>query len=400
MYSQPRGRSSRVRFVVIALALVSLACSTLPGLGQGVPSSAIATPAPVALSGEEAGTPTPVPDDIVAQADAEELLLINVYNRVSPAVVNIDVSIEHGGDIGLTDFGSGSGFVFDLEGHIVTNGHVIEEADEVRVTFWDGMVLIAEVLGTDPYSDLAVLQVNPPEGYRLVPVELGDSNTLKVGQRAIAIGNPFGLQGTMTVGIISAVGRALEGQSDFANPLIIQTDAPINPGNSGGPLLDSYGRVIGVNTAIRSTTGVSSGIGFAVPVNTVKRIVPQIIANGRAEYPYLGVSSNPQVTLGELAVEFDLPVTRGVLVADVVEGSAAEQAGIQGGTQNAIFRGIPVKIGGDIIVAIDGFPIYTYEELLGYLVSNTNVGQEVVVTVVRGEETLDIPVILGSRDDR
>ncbi len=389
-------RSSIYWLSLIVLTLTALACSASSLIAErAAPLSATTPPA---VSGTPI-QPTPLSEEIIAQADAEELLLINLYQRVNPGVVNVDVSFEHGG-IGLTDFGSGSGFVYDTEGHIITNYHVIADADEVRVTFADGVVLIARVVGTDPYSDLAVLKVDPPPGYTLTPLELGDSNTVLVGQRVVAIGNPFGLQGTMTVGIVSAVGRTLEAQNNFSNPMIIQTDAAINPGNSGGPLLDSHGRVIGVNTAIRSTTGANTGVGFAVPVNTVKRIVPQLIENGKAAYPYLGISSNPSVTLAALALEYDLPVTQGVLINEVIPGSAAEKAGLRGGDpqQEVNFRGMSVRLGGDIIIAIDGTPIRSYEELLGYLVSNTSPGQRIIVTIVRDGETLDVPVTLGARD--
>lgn len=346
-------------------------------------------------------TPTLLPEDVIAQADAEELLLINLYQRVNPAVVNLDISIESSQG-NLIDYSSGSGFVYDTEGHIVTNHHLVAEVGEVRVTFSNGGVFQAQILGSDPYADLAVLQVDVPPDFPLTPVELGDSSTLLVGQRVVAIGNPFGLSGSMTVGIISGLGRTLPSEivtegGIFSNPLIIQTDAAINPGNSGGPLLDSHGRVIGVTVAIRSETGVNSGIGFAIPVNTVRRIVPQIIATGRVEYPYLGIICQTEVSLPELATEYDLPVTEGVLIATVAEGSAAEQAGLRGGNQTVTFRGMEVKFGGDIITAVDGTPIHNFNELLGYLVSNTSVGQEIVVTIIRDGETLNVPVTLGMR---
>jgi 2-alkenal reductase len=225
---------------------------------------------------------------------------------------------------------------------------------------------------------------------------------LQVGQRVIAIGNPFGLTGSMTVGIVSGVGRTLPSgifteSGGFSNPLIIQTDAAINPGNSGGPLLDSHGRVIGVNVAIRSSSGVNSGVGFAVPVDTVKRVVPQIIETGEVAYPYLGVSGQTQFSMGELALEFDLPVTEGVLITAVTPGSAADQAGLRGGEQEVSFRGVDLLLGGDIIVAIDGNPIRDFDELLGYLVTYTSVGQEITLTIVRDGETLEVPVTLGER---
>ncbi len=377
------------------LALASLACTVAlfesPGGGQ-TPGAPAAGSAP--------GLPTPVSQDIIAAADAEELLLINIYQRVAPAVVNVDIGVEASGEV--TDVGSGSGFVIDPAGYIVTNNHVIEDADALRVTFSDGSVLIAEVVGGDEYADLAVIKVDPPADRPLVAVELGDSSTVQVGQRVIAIGNPFGLTGSMTVGIVSAVGRTLPSAvvtdtGIFSNPLIIQTDAAINPGNSGGPLLNSRGQVIGVNAALRSQTGLNSGIGFAIPVNTVKRIAPQLIETGRVEYPYLGISAQTEFSLALLAEEFDLPVSRGVLIASVAPGSAADRAGLRGGTRTGTVNGREVQLGGDIITAIDGTPIGNFDELLGYLVSNTSVGQRITVSIVREGRSMEVEVTLGAR---
>ncbi|MBN1311835.1 MAG: trypsin-like peptidase domain-containing protein [Anaerolineae bacterium] len=386
-----------IAIILVVLALSSLACEVSLLKPPGGSTSLDPSPPP-------ANIPTALPPDLIAEADAEELLLINVYQRVNPSVVNIDVSAtDLEGE--LSDLGSGSGFVYDIEGHIVTNYHVVANVEALRVTLSDGTVLEAEIVGTDDYADLAVLKVDVPRGYELTPVELGDSSAIQVGQRVIAIGNPFGLTGSMTVGIVSGIGRTLPSEvitSDggvFSNPQIIQTDAAINPGNSGGPLLDSHGRVIGVNVAIRSSTGLNSGIGFAIPVNTVKLIVPQIIENGKAEYPYLGVSSQSGFTLAELATEFDLPVTKGVLIKEITEGSGADKAGLRGGNREETFRGVEVTLGGDIIVAMDGVPINNFDELLTYIVSNTSVGQTVTITIIRDGERIDVPVTLGSRSD-
>jgi S1-C subfamily serine protease len=395
-----RQRTSLQPPVIALLALVILsatACSSVLFEQTAEPEPTPVEHVPVT----PAFLPTPLPDDLLAEASAEELALINVYQRVNPAVVYIDVSVS-GTEGSLLDLASGSGFVVDPEGYIVTNRHVIADADEVRVTFSDGVVMLAAIVGSDPYADLAVLKVNPPPEYQLVAVEMADSDELLVGQRVIAIGNPFGLSGTMTVGIISAVGRTLPGSvlsptGTFSNPLIIQTDAAINPGNSGGPLLDSRGRVIGVNTAIRSDTGVNSGIGFAVPVNTVRRIVPQIIENGAVEYPYLGITSQTIYTLADLATEFDLPVTEGVMIDQITSGSGAARAGLRGGNETVDFRGAEIALGGDIITAIDDIPIRNFDELLGYLVTNTSVGQEVIVTIYRDGELMDVPVELSAR---
>ena len=235
-----------------------------------------------------------------------------------------------------------------------------------------------------------------------MPLVLGDSSVLQVGQRVIAIGNPFGLAGTMTVGVVSALGRTLpaqafQGNGSFSNPEIIQTDAAINPGNSGGPLLDIRGRVVGVNTAIRSTTGTNSGIGFAVPVDTVKHIVPHLIEEGFYRYPYLGIVSDNRFTVAEVAGPLGLPVTGGVLISEVTPGTAAAQAGLRGGDREVEIIGMMVRTGGDIIVAIDGYELHDFDDLIAYLVRETKVGQEIVLTVARDGEELEIPVTLGER---
>jgi 2-alkenal reductase len=262
--------------------------------------------------------------------------------------------------------------------------------------------MTADIVGRDPFSDLAVIQVHPPQGYALTTVELGDSDTLQPGQMVIAIGNPFGLTGSMTLGVVSAIGRTLPSgnspdQGSFQNPLIIQTDAAINPGNSGGPLLDTEGKVIGINTAIRSDTGANSGIGFAVPVNTVKIIIDQLIASGTVHYAYLGITSQSEPTLAELSLEHSLPVQQGVLVASVAPGGPADQAGLRGGTQQTTFRGHNVSLGGDIITAVDGTPVRDFDAMIGYLVMNTKVGQTIALTVIRDGKTVQIPLTLGER---
>jgi S1-C subfamily serine protease len=343
-------------------------------------------------------TPTPLSGDVIAEAKAEDALLINIYEQTSPAVVYIRVLVNDGGTLVL--LGSGSGFVIDTEGRIVTNNHVVEEADVVKVAFSDGSVSDARILGRDPYSDLAVIEVDAlPAG--LAPLAFGDSSGLQVGERVIAIGNPFGLEGTMTTGIVSAIGRTLAAQSNgagtFSIPEIIQTDAAINPGNSGGPLLDSEGRVIGVNTAIRSLTGTNSGVGFAVPVNIVKRIVPGLIDEGTYHYPYLGITSDRSLTLADLEEPLGLPVTRGVLVAEVVEGTAADKAGLRGGDETVEVYGLSIRTGGDIIVAIDGYELQDFDDLIAYLVRETEVGQKVRLTIIRDEEVLEVSATLGER---
>jgi len=371
----------RLIFIVLPLLLAALACTCNSEELFFVP------------------TPTPLSEESIAEVDAEDAMLINLYQRSNPGVVYIEVLVEEGET--LIPLGSGSGFVIDAEGHIITNNHVVEEANAVRITFSDGSVSDdAQVVGQDPYSDLAVIEVDAiPAG--LAPLELGDSSTLQVGQRVIAIGNPFGLEGTMTVGIISALGRTLPAQiieaAGFSNPEIIQTDAAINPGNSGGPLLDTRGRVVGVNTAIRSATGVNSGIGFAVPVNTVKHIVPHLIEEGVYHYPYLGITSDNRFSVAELAQPLELPVAYGVLISEIQPGTAADRAGLRGGDHEIQVMGVTIKAGGDIIIAIDGYTLLTFDDLIAYLVRETKVGQEIVLTVMRGAEEVEIVVTLGER---
>ncbi len=378
--------------------LLLIALLTLPVLACNA-QELLLEPTPVPSSPGAVATVPPLSEADLQTLDAQDALLINLYRRVNPAVVYIEVLVQRGG--GLQRLSSGSGFMIDQDGYVVTNNHVVEGADALQVVLADGSVTKdVEIVGRDPYSDLAVIRVDVgPDS--LVPLELGDSDALQVGQKVIAIGNPFGLQGTMTMGVVSAVGRTLTSQAmeggNFSNPEIIQTDAAINPGNSGGPLVDSRGRVVGVNTAIRSGTGVNAGVGFAVPVNTVKRIVPRLIDEGVYEYPYLGITSDTRFTVAELAQLLDLPVDQGVLVTEVQPGTAAAEAGLQGGDREVEVMGQPVIAGGDIITAIDGEMLRTFDDLVAYLVSDTEVGQRVTLTVLRDGRELELSATLGER---
>ena len=378
----------------LVLASATMACMTLPA-GFGVPpeeaeSTATSTPIVVVV------TPTAVPRGVIDEATAEDRLLINLYERVNPAVVNIQILGEVPGGLGgdVLPEGEGSGFIIDKEGRIVTNNHVVEGADEVQVTLYDGTMAEARVLGTDPHSDLAVIQVDLPRQL-LHPVQLGDSDQLKVGQRAIAIGNPFGLEGTLTTGVISALGRTLPAESLFAIPDVIQTDAAINPGNSGGPLLNAEGLVIGVTTAIRSRTGGNSGVSFAVPVALAKRVIPRLISDGHYDYPQLGIKG---ITVTPILVkELELPVEAGVLISEATSGGAAEKAGIRGGSREVSVRGNMLREGGDIIVSIDGHTIRQFEDLLSYIVMETEVGQEIAVGIVRDGREQVVKAVLEAR---
>jgi S1-C subfamily serine protease len=368
-------------------------------------SSPVSVPTPLVI----VVTPTPMPEEIVVEADAEEQLIINLYARVSPSVVNINVigaaeEFNHPEVPGFPESpfpeefferGLGSGFVIDTDGHIVTNNHVVEGARRIQVRFSDDTEAEAEVVGTDPHTDLAVIKVDVPAAM-LHPVELGESDTLRVGQRAIAIGNPFGFERTVTTGIISAEGRVLRQMSGFSLPNLIQTDAAINPGNSGGPLLDSRGKVIGVNTIIFTSSGFSSGVGLAIPVNTVKRVVPELIENGHFAHPWLGIRGYS--INAELAEALDLPVEKGVLVAEAIRGGPSVQAGLRGGQREVPVEGFiePIVAGGDIIVAINDTEIWSMDDLITYL-EVTVVGQEVELTIIRDGDEKHLTVELDER---
>lgn len=386
--------------VLFIAAALTAGCREFTVFETPTPSQPVAIADVPAAAPSVQPQPIATPDKLTIQADEIDQLLSNIYERANPGVVNIDILAGSGADV--TDVGLASGFVIDAAGHIVTNNHVVDGATELDVTFSDGSAATASVVGADPYSDLAVIKVNLDPS-RLTPLPLGDSDQMKVGQRVIAIGNPFGFAGTMTVGIISAKGRALAANTTntggvFNNPDIIQTDAAINPGNSGGPLLNSQGEVVGVNAEIRTNGNRSnSGVGFAIPSNTVKRVTQQILKEGRASYPYLGVSVNSDFTPAELAQALKLPIEKGVLIASVTENGPAARAGLRGGDRQVTVRGIPVRSGGDIITAIDGAAINSFDEMIAYLAAQKQVGQTVTVTIMRGAETLQVQVTLDER---
>lgn len=337
----------------------------------------------------------------------EESLLVDLYNRVSPSVVHIRVAQK----IDLSaispqmqdnsqvpdDFyqgGQGSGFVWDQEGHIITNHHVIAGADIVEVTFLDGTVLEAEVVGSDDQSDIAVIRVDRTL-VELTPVELGDSHAVQVGQLGIAIGNPFGQTWTMTRGIVSAVGRTIRGQTRFSIPEVIQTDAAVNPGNSGGPLLDSSGRVIGMNTQIISESGSSAGIGFAVPIDLVKMVAPELIESGHHAYAYLGVTGRSLLVQDVEAM--DLDGRRGALVIEVAPDSPAAAAALRGSTETIRIEGQDIPTGGDVIIGIEDAVVRNMDDLITYLVQYARPGQTVTLTVLRDGSEMEIPVTLAER---
>ena len=378
---------------------------------------------------EDLASPPPASEPVQINPGAGDIVTentyINLYEMVNPSVVEIRV-VSQGSVIEIIpndedlpedhpempDFefpeldpfpqsGQGSGFVYDSNGHIVTNNHVVEDADRVVVIFSDDTEIDATVVGTDPGTDLAVVKIDPNE-VSVTPLVLGDSDGLRVGQLVAAIGNPFGLDGSMSTGIISGLGRLLPSEARtasgarFSIPDIIQTDTAINPGNSGGPLLNLDGEVVGVNTAIEAIAGGFGGVGYVIPSNTVQQVVPQLIENGRIQYPWLGISG---VTLSnDLAAAMDLdPEQDGVLVMEVVSDSPADKADLQGSDDTVDIDGFTAFVGGDVIVQIDEQEVHEFDDLLGYIVSETAVGDTVTLQIIRDGEQISVEVTMEAR---
>jgi S1-C subfamily serine protease len=328
--------------------------------------------------------------------------LTTLFKKVENSVVQITSKVStvnpyiiiNGSPLENQSTRLGSGFVYDDAGHIITNNHVVAGAQIVDVRFVDGNIYSAKVIGTDPSNDIAVLQITDDfSEEHVIPLILGDSSALEVGQQIIAIGNPFGLSNTMTTGIVSQVGRLLPNrEAGFSIPNVIQTDAAINPGNSGGPMLNLQGHVIGINTAIQSTTGEFSGIGFAVPSDTIKRIVPSLIEKGFFEHPWLGVSGTSVTP--DIAKQIGLPKNyKGVFVTTLVKDGPAQKAGLQEATYNAKQE---LK-GGDIITALDGHQIRNIDDLVIYLADNKKVGDSVVIEIHRDNSVIELTTILQAR---
>lgn len=431
-------RTYGITLISAVLALTTMACGVLPSLQvyvewpkldstastpaaqageQGDKGHAalaqVAVPSPVYLPPTVVPSPTPLPEALLQQTMAEDQLLIHLYERISPSVVSIQTTRASSGgfihpplpqgiptpQLPFRESGEGSGFVIDTQGHIVTNHHVIADTSEVLVTFYEGTSVPATIVGSDPDSDLAVIKVNvPPESLR--PVVWGDSDLVKVGQRAIAIGNPFGYENTLTTGIISGLSRSLPASTGYRIPEIIQTDTAINPGNSGGPLLNIQGEVIGVNTAIVPNINLFGersflGIGFAVPSNTARRVVPELITKGTYDHPWLGFWGTDVVP--QIAAAMNLPEARGALVIEVVPNSPAANAGLRGGTRDIEVLGRPVTIGGDVIIGIDDTVVRRFDDILAYLSRKGSVGQQVTLTIIRDGQTQTLSATLAKR---
>ena len=388
----------RTLFFILAIIVVGTACS-LPRMVISEQTQATDVPSAVTTA-----VPTTLPPQtsetiLVPEYAALEGSLEALYEMYSPGVVSLQYNSAEGS-------GQGTGFVIDKEGHIVTNYHVASDIDQLEVHFSSGLKVYGDVIGSDMDSDLAVIKVNvdPDE---LVPLPLGDSDQIKVGQMVVAIGNPYGLSGTMTVGVVSARGRVLDSMRQtsagtyYSSGDTIQTDALINPGNSGGPLLNLNGEVIGVNRAIQtaglsvSGDAISTGIGFAISSNVVRKVVPSLIEKGSYEYPYLGMTSYSSMSLAMIEV-LELPQSTGAYVSSVVKGGPADVAGIRGGMVQSSVQGL--YKGGDLIIAVDGQPIKDFSELMSYMVVNKNPGETITFTVLRDGQTIDVDVLLGFRE--
>lgn len=395
-------RHTRLWLTIAVLVLAMIACS-IPSVSELLPTTAEPSVVITEIQVEPA-TPiqeTPVQTLIIPNEILLQDTLVQLYETVSPGVVSIQVFSELGSGIG-------SGFVIDQEGHIVTNYHVVEGAREVEVHFQSGLKVFGEVIGEDLDSDLAVIKVDVDPS-ALFPLPIGDSDQLRVGQTVVAIGNPFGLSGTMTLGIVSARGRTLEsirqaeGGAFFSAGDLIQTDANINPGNSGGPLLNLNGEVIGINRAIRTGSGsplgpiTNTGIGFAVSSNILQLVAPTLKAGQTYNYPYLGLSSLPSLSLSQ-AEFLNLTTANGAYIVEVVPNGPAAQAGLRAGTQSTPVMGL--FAGGDLIIAVDDVPVLEFSNLLSYMLLNKKPGDTMNVTVLRNGEQLVFPVVLGERPTR
>jgi len=375
-------------FIFAVLAITTLAC----GLSAPRASTDSVTPLPEATVEFIQAEPT-ASVSMLASIVSEDQVLVDLYSRLNPSVVNISVLLTQ--DDLLLPLAQGSGFIFDDQGHIVTNAHVVHGSDALEVTFSDGLIREASLVGEDLFSDLAVIKVELPAG--IEPIPLGNIEDIDVGETVVAIGNPFGLEGTLTRGIISALGRNIPTMTVFSIPQAIQTDAAINPGNSGGPLLNLNGEVVGVNAQIE-TNGITDsnlGVGFAIPVSILQRVIPGLIESGTYDWPFLGVSGysvNPP-----LVKAMNLPIEQGAYVSLVTENGPAKAAGLLGSTGTITQEGREVEIGGDVITAIDGQQVRTFDELLIYLSLQTSPGQDVTLTILRDGQPQEITVSLGSR---
>lgn len=388
---------------IFALLLISpLAIFDVGRSGGVAPTPQVSEQEVVAPNGEVLEAQAQIPTMTLAPGaqggagptELQGVSLEALYEQLSPGVVSIQVFTQQGGQLGA---GAGSGFIIDQEGHIVTNNHVVAGASDITVITFDGLQIPAEVIGTDPDSDLAVLRIDGlPDSTH--PIPLGNSDEVRPGQWVVAIGNPFGLSSSMSAGIVSATGRSIPASGivgGYSIPQVIQTDAAINPGNSGGPLLNLRGEIIGVNAQIRTAgQAANSGVGFAIPSNIVRRVVPVLIEAGSFQWSWLGISGTSVSLL--IAEANDLPSQQGAYIDTVVDGGPAAGAGLRGSTGEATIDGIPVPVGGDVVTAIDDTPIASFDDLL-VAVSSHAAGDVLTLTIVRGGETRQVDVTLEPR---
>jgi S1-C subfamily serine protease len=380
--------------ISILFVLVLLSCQLTPNLNLVKPTQSSVQVQPTLVSSSEIPSLLPVGSELTS-----DQVLTALYEQVNPGVVTIISTTSQG-------VGSGSGFVIDKAGHILTNYHVVDTATQVEVDFPSGEKVTGDVIATDLDSDVAVVKVDVSSDI-LDPLRLGDSDALKVGQMVVAIGNPFRLSNTMTLGIVSAKGRVLDSirtttdQGSFSAGDLIQTDASINPGNSGGPLLNLNGEVVGMNRAIQTSgtsvqgEAVNSGIGFAVSINIIKRVVPYLIKDGHFDYPYMGITSSSQDLTLDVWKALGINRTSGAYIMGVTPGGPAEKAGLVGGTNPTSISGL--NAGGDLIVAVDGKPVLIYGDIISYIFLHKSPGDTIVLTVIRNGVEKEVPLVLGKR---
>lgn len=397
---------SLLKNLLIGLLSSLLAVGMMIGYFEVRPSLGVTLPAlPTIVAPAQSSQAPVLPKELAAPPKDRpitlmdnEQALVDVYKRVNPAVVNItSITQSNNTFTNLPDRGVGSGFIIDKNGNILTNNHVVEDADRIEVTLYDGTKVKGTLVGRDPSVDMAVVKIDVAAD-KLQPVTLGDSDRVQVGQIAIAIGNPFGFSATLTTGVISALGRVMPAETGRAIRNIIQTDAAINPGNSGGPLLNSSGEVIGINTAIQSPVRGSVGIGFSVPINTARRFLPQIMAGGVVQHPWLGIVGRQLSP--DVAQELNVSVEQGVYVEQVMPNSPADKAGLRGAQSNrAQGRGTTSQATGDIVVAVDDVQVKSTEDITGYLDEKKLVGDTVMLKVLRGGEQVSLQATLTAWPD-
>lgn len=416
---------AKISSLMLIAGLLMAACGsiTLPGKMH---EEQVAPPAALPRQSQQGGPS----NGVTTSLGAYESSLENIYAQVNPSVVSIRVVSKQDTSVSTTTmpffnipgfpnfFGApdlhnnqpdqpqysqalGSGFIWNKDGYVVTNNHVVSRADKIEVKFYDGTTVSAKLVGADPDSDLAVIKTDEP-GFTLTPIRVSNSGNVKVGQVAVAIGNPFGYENTMTVGIVSALGRTLPAGetttsgATYSIPDIIQTDAPINPGNSGGPLVDDQGALIGVTSAIESPVRANAGIGFAIPATIVQSVVPELIQNGKYEHPYLGISGFSLTPDVAKAMKLDA-TQRGALVQEIVPNGPADQAGLRGSDRQVTIDGQDARVGGDVITAINGSLVKEMDDLIAYLADHTKVDQKVTLTILRDGREQKVEVTLQAR---